>query len=101
MVLESAAMRAESMRIAGDLHCLLRRMCRLIAMGAEEPRCNVQMASFAVVRVSVIGETFPLIPQHTGSADPARGRELPMASEANLQVNHSAPLSPRQQAAQV
>ena len=89
------------MRIAGDLHCLLRRMCRLIAMGAEEPRCNVQMASFAAVRVPVIGVTFPLIPQHTGSADPSRGREHPMASEANLQVNHSAPPSPSEQAAQV
>ncbi len=89
------------MRIAGDLQCLLRRICRLIAMGAEEPRCNVQMASFAAVRVPVIGETFPLIPQHTGSADPSRGREHPMASEANLQVNHGAPPSTIEQVAQV
>ena len=89
------------MRIAGDLHCLLRRMCRLIAMGAEEPRCNVQITSFAAVRVSVIGETFPLIPQHTGSADSFWGSELPMASEANLQVNHGAPPSTIEQVAQV
>lgn len=79
------------MRIAGNLHCLLRRRCRLIAMGTEEPRCNVQITTFAAVLVSVIRETFPLIPQHAGSADPSRGRELPMASEADLQVNHSAP----------
>ena len=89
------------MRVVGDLHCLLRRMCRLIAMGTEEPRCNMQMTSFAAVRVCVICETHPLIPQHTGSADPSRGRELPMASEALLQVNHSAPPSPKQQVAQV
>ena len=89
------------MRIAGDLHCLLRRMCRLIAMGAEDPRCNVQMASFAVVRVSVICETLPLIPHHTGSADPSRGGELQMASDANPQVNHSAPPSTIEQLAQL
>ena len=89
------------MRITGDLHCLLRRMCRLIAMGAEEPRSNVLKASFAAVRVYVTWETFPLIPQHTCSADPSRGRELPMASEANLQVNHSAPPSTIEQVAQV
>ena len=89
------------MRIAGDLHCLLRRMCRLIAMGAEEPRCSVQMASFAAVRVSVICETLPLIPHHTGSADPSRGGELQMASDANPQVNHSAPPSTIEQVAQV
>ena len=89
------------MRVVGDLHCLLRRMCRLIAMGTEESRYSVQMTLFAEVRISVICETHPLIPQHTGSADPPWDRELPMASDANLQVNHSAPPSPRQQAAQV
>ena len=89
------------MRIAGDLHCLLRRMCRLIAMGTEESRCSVQMTSFAAVRVFVICATHPLIPQHTGSADPPRGSELQMASDANPQVNHSAPPSPKQQVAQV
>ena len=89
------------MRIAGDLHCLLRRMCRLIAMGAEEPGRDVLKASFAAVRESANCETFSLIPQHTGSADPPRGSELQMASDAFLQVNHSAPPSTIEQAAQV
>ena len=101
MILESAAMRAESMRVVGDLHCLLRRKCRPIAMSTEEPGRDVLKASFAAVRESANCETFSLIPQHTGSADPPRGSELQMASDAFLQVNHGAPLSPRQQAAQV
>ena len=89
------------MRVAGDLHCLLRRMRRLIAMSTEEPGRDVLKASFAAVRESANCETFSLIPQHTGSADPSWGRELQMASEANLQVNHSAPPSTIEQAAQV
>ena len=101
VVLESAAMRAESMRVAGDLHCLLRRMRRLIAMSTEEPRRDVLKASFAAVSVSVTWETFPLIPQHACSADPSRGSELQMAMDALLQVNHSAPPSPREQVARV
>ena len=91
VVLESAAMRAESMRVVGDLHCLLRRIGHPIAIDAEEPRRNWPAASFAAMHVSGIWETFPLIPQCTYSADPSMKFELQMASDALLQVNHSAP----------
>ena len=89
------------MWVVGDLHCLLRRIGHPIAIDAEEPRRNWPAASFAAMHVSGIWETFPLIPQCTYSADPPMKFELQMASDALLQVNHSAPLSPRQQAAQV
>ena len=91
VVLESAAMRAESMRVLGDLHCLLRRIGHPIAIDAEEPRRNWPAASFAAMHASGFWETSPLIPQCTDSADPSRDIELQMASEANPQVNHSAP----------
>jgi len=89
------------MRVFGDLHCLLRRIGHPIAIDAEEPRRNWPAASFAAMHAAGIWETFPLIPQCTYSADPSTEIELQMASEANLQVNHSAPPSPKQQAAQV
>ena len=101
VVLESAAMRAESMRVVGDLHCLLRRMGHPIAIDAEEPRWNWPAASFAAMHASGIWETFPLIPQCTYSADPSMEIELQMASDALLKVNHSAPPSTSEQAAQV
>ena len=89
------------MRVVGDLHCLLRRIGHPIAIDAEEPKRDCPAASFAAMHASGIWETFPLIPQCTYSADPSRGIELQMASDANLQVNHSAPPSPSEQAAQV
>ena len=62
VALESAAMRAESMRVVGDLHCLLSRIDLPIAIDAEEPRRNWPAASFTVIYASGIWETFPLIP---------------------------------------
>ena len=89
------------MRVVGDLHCLLRRIGHPIAIDAEEPRRNRPAASFAAMHSSGIWETFSLIPQCTDSADPSREIELQMASDALLQVNHSAPPSTIEQAAQV
>ena len=81
------------MRVVGDLHCLLRRMDRPIAIDAEEPRRNWPAASFAAMHAAGIWETFPLIPQCTYSADPSREIELQMASDALLQVHGSIPFS--------
>ena len=88
------------MRVLGDLHCLFRRIGHPIAIDAEEPRRNWPAASYAAMHASGLmhasgfWETSPLIPQCTDSADPSREIELQMASDANLQVNHGAPLSP-------